>query len=378
MMRARRVWLIVLLTLGGCGAAHDDDATSNASATGIRFLGGPDIVGFERATVPRILEFPADHGPHPGFRTEWWYFTGNLRDGADKPYGFELTFFRMALAAESGPRESAWGARQAWMAHFAVTDPSGRRFVTAQRLARGAVGLAGATTEPFRVWVKDWAAQGSAEPGATSMRLSAKEGETAIDLTLETAAAPTAHGDRGLDAKGPEPGNASYYYSLTRLRVAGSLSLGGESRDVSGFAWMDREWSTSALSPGVVGWDWFALRLSDGRALMFYRLRDADGGTAPFSSGTLIAADGSAEALAADDVEIEPLDSWQSPRTNVRYPMGWRLRLPRAQITLEVEPYMDDQEIDLSVRYWEGAVSAEGRAGDAALRAEGYVELAGY
>jgi predicted secreted hydrolase len=377
-MRAQLAWVLLFLTLGACGTVDEDDPPTNGSSTGIRFLGGPDVAGFARATAPRALEFPADHGPHPDFRTEWWYFTGNLQDAAGRPYGFELTFFRIALAAGTRAGESPWGARQAWLAHFAVTDPSASRFLAAQRLARGALGLAGASADPFHVWVKDWQVDGTADEQHVSLRLAAADGGTAIDLTLTANVSPVVHGDRGLDAKGPEPGNASYYYSIPRLDASGTLTLGGQESKVSGLVWLDREWSTSALSPGVTGWDWFALRLSDGRDLMFYRLRQANGSATAFSGGTLVAADGSRERLGAGDVELEPLDWWRSPRTGVRYPVRWRLRLSRAAIELELEPYLEDQEVDLSVRYWEGAVRGLGQAGAAALQAEGYLELAGY
>jgi predicted secreted hydrolase len=378
-VRARLVWALLGSALCACGRAPDPgEIGGTASSTGIRFLGGPEVAGFARATAPRTFEFPADHGEHPDFRTEWWYFTGNLRDAAEQPYGFELTFFRIALAANELERESRWASRQTWMAHFAVTDPAGRRFFTAQRLARGALGLAGASADPFRVWVKDWSAAGTAEPERMSFRLTAKEGPTAIDLELSTSDPPVPHGDRGLDAKGPEPGNASFYYSIPRVEAEGSLTLDGRERRVSGLVWMDREWSTSALSEGVAGWDWFALRLSDGRSLMFYRLRQRDGRATSFSGGTLVAADGSGRRLGATEVELEAVDSWVSPRTGVRYPVRWRLRVPSAGVALELEPLVDDQEVDLSVRYWEGAVRASGRAGDQPLQAEGYVELAGY
>ncbi len=228
-MRAAWIVCACLVAMGGCRDARPvGDEDSRRNSTGLRFLGGTQTEGFARAIAPRELRFPADHGPHPEFRTEWWYFTGNLRDTRGRRYGFELTFFRVGLAAETPERTSAWGSAEAWMAHFAVTDAAGRRFFAAQRLARGALDLAGASGDPFRVFVKDWSGAGTADGEHTSLQLRARDGATAIDLLLESGDPPVLHGDRGLDAKGPEPGNASYYYSLPRLATTGSVTVAGE------------------------------------------------------------------------------------------------------------------------------------------------------
>jgi predicted secreted hydrolase len=377
MLRGRLLICSSLLVVA-CGGPPADEPEAVGASTGIRLLGDPSADEFRRASSPREMRFPDDHGAHPEFRTEWWYFTGNLRDPAQRHYGFELTFFRLGLAASKPARASAWGASEMWMAHFAITDSSRGRFTASERLARGALGLAGADAEPLRIWVKDWSAEGLGEAEHTKLRLQARDAETALELTLETTKAPVLQGDRGLDAKGPEPGNASFYYSLPRLTARGSLLLDGESIDVSGFAWMDREWSTSALSDGVVGWDWFALQLSDGRDLMFYRLRNEDGTATPFSGGSLVDAGGAQVALGPDDVALAAIGEWTSPQTGVRYPVRWHLEVPSAGIDLDIDPYIPNQELNLSVRYWEGAVRGVGRVGTEELRAEGYLELAGY
>src|SRR5690606_8472285 len=311
----------------------------------------------------------------PEHRTEWWYYTGNLGTEDGRHFGFELTFFRLALAPAAPESRSAWATNQAWMAHFAVTDTARGRFVASERFARGALGLAGAEGTPPRVWVEDWHAVFA---DGERIALRAASGDTSIELELAALKPAVLHGDEGLDAKGPEPGNASYYYSLPRLDARGVLESGGERFEVRGLAWMDREWGTSALSAGVVGWDWFALQLEDGRDLMWYRLREADGGTSPFSGGSLIDANGARTALAADDAQLEPLGYWQSAATGVRYPVRWRLTIPRAELELVVEPVLDGQELALSVRYWEGAVRVTGLAGGREVRGSGYLELAGY
>ncbi len=330
--------------------------------------------GFARANAPRPLSFPADHGPHPEFRTEWWYYTGNLNTAAGRHFGFQLTFFRVALAPPLEPRASAWGTRQLYFAHFALTDTERRRFHAASRVSRGALGLAGAEAAPFRVWVESWSAEGA----GASPRLRARDGDVAIDLELSATKPVVLQGDRGLSRKGAEPGNASLYYSFTRMPATGTVRLGDEPLAVSGQAWMDREWSTSGLGADLRGWDWFAVQLNDGRELMVYLLRRRDGGIDPFSAGTLVAADGTVRRLESGDVQVETLGHWTSPKSGVRYPSRWRLSVPSAELRLAIEPRLPDQELNVGTRYWEGAVMIEGSTAAGPIAGEGYVELVGY
>jgi len=340
-------------------------------------LAGESTEGFARALAPRAFVFPRDHGPHPEFRTEWWYYTGNLRDPSGRHFGFQLTFFRIALAATMPARASAWASRDAYLAHFALTDTAGQRFSAASRSSRGALALAGAQAQPFKVWMEDWSAEGLAGDAAT-VRLQAAEGDVAIDLRLQSAKGVVPQGERGLDRKGPEPGNASHYYSLTRMSVTGRVAARGVSFEVSGLAWMDREWGTSALGPELVGWDWMALQLDDGREVMLYHLRRADGRPDRFSGGSLIAVDGSSRRLVASEFRIEVLDTWSSPRDGTRYPSRWRVTVPREALEVEVIPRLADQELVLSVRYWEGAVRVQGSVGGRPVGGGGYAELVGY
>jgi predicted secreted hydrolase len=334
-----------------------------------------DRAGFSRALAPRPLSFPEDHGPHPDFRTEWWYYTGNLQTAGGRHVGFQLTFFRVALVPAAEPRASSWATPQLYFAHFAVTDTAGRRFHAARRVSREALGLAGAEAAPFRVWVEDWSTEGD----GASARLRASDGEVAIDLGVSAAKPVVLQGEQGLSRKGPEPGNASLYYSYTRMLVRGVVRLGGETLDVSGEAWMDREWSTSGLGAGVAGWDWFAVQLDDGRELMFYQLRRHDGTRDPFSAGTVIAADGTSWRLEAGDVRVEVLEHWTSPQSGVRYPARWRLSVPSAELLrLELTPRLADQELRVGMRYWEGAVAVSGSAAGRPITGRGYVELVGY
>lgn len=370
--------MLALAAAGACTPAPPEPTASVLSIT--ELLGPADPGSFTRAVAPRAFVFPDDHGPHPAFRTEWWYFTGNLSASGigDGDFGYQLTFFRSGLASDPEPRDSAWATSQAYMAHFALSDAgatdNGCR--SYERFARGAGGLAGAGTQPFRVWLEDWSAEGGGH--LPPIRLRAAAEEVAIDLVLANGKPPVAQGDRGLSRKGHDSGNASHYYSYTRLPTAGQVMVGGESHEVAGLSWMDREWSTSSLDEGVVGWDWFALQLDDGRDLMAYQLRRTDGSADPLSAGSLVAPDGTATSLAAADYRIEPLATWHSPETGRTYPSRWRLSLPSEQLVLEIEPLLADQELSHSFVYWEGAVRFRGSAAGEPVAGRGYVELTGY
>jgi predicted secreted hydrolase len=263
------------------------------------------------------------------------------------------------------------------MAHMAITDVQTGRFVSAERFSRDGLMLAGNSANPFRLWIEDWAAT-AAGPDPFPLRLRADTGDASLDLNLAATKPPIGHGDRGLDAKGPQSGNASYYYSMPRLSASGALRIGDMRYAVSGSAWLDREWSTSALDPTLAGWDWLALELSDGRDLMLYRLRTNSGGSSPYSTGSLIAADGTVTTLGPADFELEAHTYWTSPATEARYPVGWNVNLPRDGLRLDIRALVPNQEMNLAVRYWEGAVSARGSHADSTVTGRGYLELTGY
>ncbi len=380
-MRLRPLLLAAALAAIGCAR----DVTPRERLDVVSTLSASDS-GYLRAFAPRPLSFPADHGPHPGYRTEWWYFTGNLTAPDGRAFGFELTFFRSALAASRPARALAWAAEDAFMAHFAVTDVARDSFSAHERFARGAQGLAGAQANPLRVWVEDWsvsalpagaAGQVPTTPGTPPLRLRATQGEVSLDLVLGSLKPPVLEGERGLSRKGPEPGNASYYYSLTRMPARGTLRTVEGTFRVNGLAWMDREWGTSSLSSGEVGWDWFALQLSDGAELMYYRLRRKEG-ESPYSAGSWIAPDGSVSTLGSGDVRVRATGEWRSPASGVTYPLGWVVEVPSRRLSLRVRPRALDQELDLAFLYWEGAVTARGVAPEGEITAVGYVELTGY
>ncbi len=378
MAMARRATLLLALLLLAGGAAwlllREPERPPVAARLAVAtVLEASSEAGFARALAPRGFVFPADHGPHQGFRTEWWYFTGNLEAADGRRFGYQLTFFRNALAPSTATRASHWAARDAWLAHFALTDVESRRFHAFERFRRGALGLAGAEAAPLRVWLDRWEASGGPFP----LTLRAAQGDVALDLRLARGKPPVLQGEDGLSRKGAAPGQASYYYSLTRMPTTGRLRLAGEDLPVRGLSWMDREWSTSSLSPGQVGWDWFALQLADGRELMLYRMRLEDGGIDPASAGSLVAADGGKRHLAHGDFAVVELARWRSPAGGA-YPARWRVRVPSAGLDLEVRPLVADQEHRGVFRYWEGAVAVQGTAGGAPIAGRGYVELTGY
>jgi predicted secreted hydrolase len=378
MARALLAALLLALCFAATRAREIDEPIEASDDPLRRALGArADAVEFARAIAPRPFEFPRDHGAHPDYRTEWWYFTGNLATDEGRRFGYQLTFFRIALAPSVAASPSAWRARQIYMAHFALSDIEAGEFYGFERFGRGALGLAGVSNPPLSVWVDHWRARADADP-PLSLRLAAEQSGIAIDLTLAPGKPIVAQGDDGLSRKSAEPGNASYYYSAPRMPTAGRITIGDRGFDVAGTSWLDREWSTSALAPDQIGWDWFALQLGDGRELMYYRLRRQDGGADRHSAGTLIGVDGTPVRLAADDVRIEVDDHWRSPASGVRYPSAWRVALPGHALELRITPALENQELNLTVRYWEGAVTVRGTAAGRPLGGVGYVELAGY
>lgn len=364
----RTVLMLCMALAFGCDAASLDR---------LSVLRGAEQPGFARVAAPRHFAFPQDHGPHPAFRHEWWYLTGQLRAADGQEFGFEVTFFRLGLqspTAAPSAGTSAWSARQLYAAHFAVTDVGRRRFFNATRYARDALGLAGAQAQPFAVHVDDWSV--AARPDGTWL-LQAAEAAYQLHLTLQVDQTPVLNGDAGLSRKGDAPGAASYYYSMPRLQATGQLGRDGKNVPVSGLAWLDREWGSGSLGAHEQGWDWFGLDLDDGSSLMFYALRDEDGSRDRHSAGTYVDAAGHATALANGDVDIDVLRRWRSPRGG-DYPAQWQLRVHSLSLQLQLTPLLADQELDTQPRYWEGAVTATGHRGAAPMSARGYVELVGY
>ena len=340
-------------------------------------LAAEDKQGFERVYQPRRFVFPEDFGSHDNFRSEWWYFTGNIQNRQGRKFGYELTFFRFALALGKIPFISEWRSRQLYMAHFALTDVKAEKFYSDERVSRGAAGLAGAKQDSYHVWLYDWSAAAVSSEGFP-LRLQAENSDTAIDLILTPEKPLMPQGRDGLSQKSQEPGNASYYYSATRLATTGTIRVNNRQFSVTGNSWMDREWSTSALAPEQQGWDWFALQLSDGSELMFYQFRRKDGLLDSNSAGAIFSVDGQKKPLTVKDVQITVLDTWKSPHSDVSYPSGWSVSVAGQKMKLKVIPLLNDQELNLRYRYWEGAVSVSGMSNAKPVTGQGYVELTGY
>jgi predicted secreted hydrolase len=313
-------------------------------------LGGDDTSGFLRADSHRQFAFPADHGPHAGFRNEWWYFTGNVQTPAGRRFGYQLTFFTAAQPPGPILPDSDWASDTLWMAHLALTDAAGNEHHAFERFSRANPGLAGAQAQPFHVWLDDWQVT---QIDNNRWRLQAAEQGIALDLQLQSLKAPVLQGERGLSRKSDTPGNASYYYSMTRLQTRGTLSVSGESHTISGDSWLDREWSTSALDTGQSGWDWFSLQFKDNTELMLYQLRDIKDGVDRHSEGSWTLADGSQVRTTPAELGLEPLSWWTAP-DGQRYATQWRLQ--RSGQSYRVEALLDDQFLPLALPYWEGAV----------------------
>ncbi len=399
-----RVALLALATSGSVGGA----AAAGGAAD------GSPAPAFRRAEGQRVWRFPRDHGQHPPYRLEWWYYTGIVRTAEGRPFGYQVTFFRQGLPGAAPGRPSAWAVRSLYLAHVALSDIAAQRYRHASRAGRDSLGLSGAAPDRHAVWLGPWRADALADD-PHGVRLTVDAGDFALALTLHGRGPPLLHGTGGLDRKGDAPGQASWYYSQPRMETAGTLRVDGTQWRVEGSTWMDHEFGTSQLGPALAGWDWLALRLDDGSALMLYRLRRHDGTADPASGGDWVTADGRRTRLAlggadapARDVRratFTPGRNWHSPVTGADYPLEWHLTVPvppeepltvpgplerrravpgPAQATLElrITPAFDAQEQAAApgtpFAYWEGAVWAEGTLAGRPVRGEGYLELTGY
>ena len=371
-----RLFFILFVLLSSCAAPTVPSA--EIQIPDISGINENDPSGFVLADGSRQLTFPDDFGAHEEFRTEWWYYTGNLQTPEGRHFGFELTIFRVGLQPPTVelPADSEWYDHSIYFAHFAVSDIAGEQFYAFERYARPGPGLAGAQADPYRVWVEDWSIR---EQGSATYHLRAQQEDLSLDLTLTDEMGVVLHGEEGYSRKGKDAANASYYYSQPRLRAEGSIEVDGVPYPVNGLAWKDHEFSTSVLDEDQIGWDWFSLQFEDGSALMLFQLRERDGQLSESSSGTFITANGTPQPMQNSDFEVTVLDQWQSPHTQGVYPAAWEIRLRKPDCLLQVSPWMADQEIHFpAVTYWEGAVHFEGTCGETPASGNGYIELTGY
>jgi predicted secreted hydrolase len=326
---------------------------------------------YPEVTADHALSFPADFGSHPQFRTEWWYVTGWLRTDGGEALGFQLTFFRARPDIDEG-NPSSFTPRQLLIAHCAISDPKRGRLWQDQRIRRAGLGLAEAATGDTHVWMDRWSLERVA--GAYLAKIEADS--FSMDLQLTPTQAILLNGHAGVSQKGPAPQQASYYYSLPHVRVAGSISREGRADAVTGEAWFDHEWSSDYLDSQSAGWDWIGINLDDGAALMAFRIRGLKG-EARWAGGTLRSRDGHIDVLEPRDIAFAFSREWRSPRTGIAFPVQWHVHAGAREIDLV--PLLDDQENDTRLStgaiYWEGAVQAleQGRP-----VGRGYLELTGY
>ena len=338
---------------------------------------------FRQAVSGYQFQFPDDHGSHDAFRTEWWYYTGHLTTKDAREFGYELTFFRQAMddpGIINNP--SRWAIRHLYFAHAALSEHNRQRFRYAEKMSRAGIEKAGSEMGRLHVWIDRWSADAISATDQRQHHLRAAAGDFSFDLFLDPDKAPVVHGEGGISRKGTEPGQASHYYSLTRLRTTGTVTIDGHTQVVHGLSWMDHEFGSGHLGKDQVGWDWFSVQLDDRSELMLYFLRRADGTADPVSSGTWTRSDGTTYTLSLPEMHVDVLDHWTSPVSGTRYPSGWRLSIPSWHLSLLLVPKMQNQELiterSTQVTYWEGAVKVSGQVGERPVTGQGYVELTGY
>ena len=332
----------------------------------------PALPGYE-------YQFPLDFFSHDDFRIEWWYYTGHLEDAASRSFGYQLTFFRVALD-EKGKVDnpSQWKIDHIYFAHMTLSDIENKKFYFFERINRAGLGQAGAESDQLKVWNEDWSLTGSGQAN----HLKAREGEVAFDLNLTPSKPLVIHGKDGVSQKGDTAGNASHYFTFPRMQTEGQVTLKGKTYQVKGLSWMDHEFSSNQLSDAQIGWDWFSVQLDNGTELMLYQIRKKDGVIEQNSSGTWVDAGGKGTHLALNEYSIQPEGQWVSERSGTTYPARWILEVPKHDIRLQVTPEMANQELhnlrSISTSYWEGSVKVSGTVKGKPVTGKGYVELVGY
>ena len=355
-MRIKLGVLLLALFLSGC-----DDSTPVEK--GFAGLGGEAAV-FTPVVPGRVFSFPADHGPHDGFRIEWWYVTANLKDDQGREFGVQWTLFRSALKAT--PEVAGWGNQTIWLGHAAVTSATAHH--AAERYARGGVGQAGVSVQPFNAWIDDWRFSSQGADALADLQLSARDKLFSYQLRLTSTRAPVLQGDKGFSQKSEE-GQASYYYSQPFFQASGALEIDGKTYQVSGPAWLDREWSSQPLTANQSGWDWFSLHLDSGEQVMLYRMRQKNG--EPYLTGTWIDAQGQTQLLHATDIRLIPQDTATVAGRSM--PVRWSITIPAKHLDITIDALNPNAWMDLRIPYWEGPVRLRGsHAG------QGYLEMTGY
>ncbi|HWY06371.1 MAG TPA: lipocalin-like domain-containing protein [Candidatus Acidoferrales bacterium] len=339
----------------------------------------PGALAQYKIAVPGYrYEFPRDHFNHPDFQTEWWYTTGNLTASDGRHYGFELTFFRQGVDRDPG-KTGNWDIRDLYLAHLALSDLDGGKFYHAERTNRAGPGLAGIDEKEKRIWNGNWEIRWNGEEET----LTVADERFSLSFSLLSEKPPIIHGENGVSQKAAGAGHASHYISFTRLQTRGTIGMAGKSMEVRGTSWMDHEFFTHSMEAEQVGWDWLSVQLEDNTELMLYQFRRKDGLTDPFSSGTYVDAQGRSVHLTSTDFRLVSTgETWTSDVTTAKYPVAWRMEIPKLGLRLAATTLLKSQELaggsKLAPSYWEGAIAIEGTRGGASVRGVGYLEMTGY
>lgn len=343
---------------------------------------------FAKAIDLYDFQFPEDHASHEEFKTEWWYYTGNLESSSGEEFGYQLTIFRNGLkpifSAEDREKDKLnnWQSKQLYMAHFAITDIKNKKFYSFEKFGRESLGQAGARLKPYKIWVKDWSIQSS--PKAASgdifpLTLRAQTPEIKLKLKLNPVKPITLQGLEGLSQKSSGTGNASYYYSISKLSSSGQIQIANDVYKVKGYSWLDREFSTSSLGDTLIGWDWFALQLNNNVEIMYYRLRDQNNNTdMAHSAGVIIDAAGDKHPFTAQDIILNSTEKYKSKYSKAEYPVSWSMEIPKIKLKMKIKPALKEQEHQNNYPYYEGAIRVEGDFAETKISGKGYMELVGY
>jgi predicted secreted hydrolase len=334
----------------------------------------PALPGYE-------YRFPRDFFSHDDFRIEWWYYTGHLEDTTGRSFGYQLTFFRVALDGKGKGKvdnPSQWKIDHIYFAHMTLSDIENEKFYFFERINRAGLGQAGAESDQLKVWNEDW----SLTESGKAHHLIAREGEVQFDLKLTPSKPLVIHGRDGVSQKGDVAGNASHYFTFTRMPTEGQVTLQGKTYQVKGLSWMDHEFSSNQLSGAQIGWDWFSVQLDNGTELMLYQIRKKGGAIEKNSSGTWVDAEGKGMHLMLNEYAIQSKGQWVSQQSGTTYPAEWALEVPKHDIRLKVTPEIANQELhnlrSISTSYWEGSVNVSGTVKGKPVTGKGYVELVGY
>jgi len=378
----RRWWILILGAFAFLPFSSEGQAVpplSGPTDSGLAAMPGSPEQTWMKAIGPWTWKFPQDHGAHPAFKTEWWYFTGNLQDSLERKFGYQMTIFRQGVQFTPAQPNSKWAVRDFYFGHLAVSDLSAERFHAGERVTRGALGEATAATDRMDVVMGPWSIEQRRDE---VIQISAREDNIAVDFTLRPLKPLVLEGVKGLSRKADGEGQASYYYSYPRLETSGTMRISDNTYTVSGESWFDHEFSTSLLGKDQVGWDWFCIQLDSHEEIMLYAMRTKSGAMDPVSEGTWINVDGSTKRLEPGSFTIEKTGIWKSDVSGATYPAGWHILIPGHKADLTVTPAMSDQELHLSkmeaLDYWEGSCTIAGKVNAQDVTGVGYTELTGY